>query len=57
MQDLTPDHVLTSLKNGSLLQFYLFYGHEDFWIDLTLDKIKKDLWGKKEHEKNHDKFD
>jgi DNA polymerase-3 subunit delta len=43
MQDLTPDHVLTSLKNGSLLQFYLFYGHEDFWIELTLDKIKKDF--------------
>jgi len=42
MQDLTPDHVLTSLKKGSLPPFYLFYGHEDFWIELTLDKIKKD---------------
>jgi len=43
MQDLTPDHVLASLKKGSLPPFYLFYGHEDFWIELTLDKIKKDL--------------
>jgi DNA polymerase III subunit delta len=43
MKDLTPDQVLASLKNGSLQQLYLFYGHEDFWIELTLDKIKEDF--------------
>jgi DNA polymerase-3 subunit delta len=43
MQDLTPENVLVSLKKGVLAPFYLFYGPEDFWIELTLDKIKKDF--------------
>ena len=43
MQDLTPDNVSISLKKGVLAPFYLFYGPEEFWIELTLDKVKKDL--------------
>ncbi len=43
MQDLTPESVSISLKKGVLAPFYLFYGPEEFWIELTLDKIKKDL--------------
>lgn len=43
MQDLTPENVLISLKKGVLAPFYLFYGPEDFWNELTLDKIKKDF--------------
>jgi DNA polymerase-3 subunit delta len=43
MQDLTPENVLISLKKGALAPFYLFYGPEDFWIELTLDRIKKDF--------------
>ncbi len=43
MQDLTPENVLISLKKGLLAPFYLFYGPEDFWIEITLDRIKKDF--------------
>lgn len=43
MQDLSPENVLISLKKGAVAPFYLFYGPEDFWIDLTLDRIKKDF--------------
>lgn len=43
MQDLTPENVSISLKKGVLAPFYLFYGPEEFWIELTLDRIKKDL--------------
>ena len=43
MRDLTPENVLISLKKGALEPFYLFYGQEDFWIELTLDKIKNDF--------------
>ena len=43
MQHLTPENILISLKKGALAPFYLFYGPEDFWIELTLDSIKKDF--------------
>jgi DNA polymerase-3 subunit delta len=43
MRESTPEHVLSALKKGALAPFYLFYGPEDFWIELTLDKIKKDF--------------
>jgi len=43
MQDLTPENVSISLKKGVLAPFYLFYGPQEFWIELTLDRIKKDL--------------
>jgi len=43
MQDLTPENVAISLKKGVVAPFYLFHGPEDFWIELTLDRIKKDL--------------
>jgi len=43
MQDLTPESVSISLKKGVLAPFYLFYGPEEFWIELTLDRIKKDF--------------
>lgn len=40
MQYLTPDNVLISLRKNALAPFYLFYGPEEFWIEITLDKIK-----------------
>lgn len=43
MQDLTPENLLASLQNGAFAPFYLFYGPEDFWLEITLDKIKKDF--------------
>lgn len=32
---------MISLKKGVLAPFYLFYGPEELWIELTLDEIKK----------------
>jgi len=43
VQDLTPDNILLSLKKGVAAPFYLFYGPEEFWIELTLDRIKGGL--------------
>jgi DNA polymerase-3 subunit delta len=43
MRELTPDTVLISLKKGSLAPFYLFYGPEEFWVELTIDTIKREL--------------
>jgi DNA polymerase-3 subunit delta len=43
MRDLTPDNILVSLEKGAVAPFYLFYGPEEFWIELTLDTIKRDL--------------
>ncbi|TET95536.1 MAG: DNA polymerase III subunit delta [Desulfobacteraceae bacterium] len=43
MQDLTSENVLTSLNKGAFAPFYLFYGPEDFWLEITLDRIKKEL--------------
>ena len=43
MRDLTPDSILVSLEKGVIAPFYLFYGPEEFWIELTLNRIKKDL--------------
>jgi len=43
MQNLTPENVLTSLHKGAFAPFYLFYGPEDFWLEITLDTIKKDF--------------
>jgi DNA polymerase-3 subunit delta len=40
MKGLAPENVLISLKKGTLTPFYLFYGAEEFWIELTLDEIK-----------------
>jgi len=40
MQYLTPDNVLISLRENALAPFYLFYGPEEFWVEITLDKIK-----------------
>ena len=43
MGDLTPESVLNALNKGVLAPFYLFYGPEDFWLEITLDAIKKAL--------------
>ena len=43
MQDLTAENILISLDKGVAAPFYLFYGPEEFRIELTLDRIKKDL--------------
>ena len=43
MQNLTPESVLTSFQKGVFAPFYLFYGPEDFWLEITIDTIKKDL--------------
>ena len=43
MRDLTPENVSISLKKGALAPFYLFYGPEEFQIELSLDRIKKDF--------------
>jgi DNA polymerase III delta subunit len=43
MHNLTPENVLTFLQKGAFASFYLFYGPEDFWLEITLDKIKKDF--------------
>jgi DNA polymerase III subunit delta len=43
MGDITPENVLTSLHKGAFAPFYLFYGPEDFWLEITLDMIKKDF--------------
>jgi len=43
MGELTPESVLNALNKGVLAPFYLFYGPEDFWIEITLDAIKKAL--------------
>ena len=43
MQDLTSENVLASLNKGAFAPFYLFYGPEDFWLEITLDRIKKEL--------------
>jgi DNA polymerase-3 subunit delta len=43
MGDLTPESVLSALNKGALAPFYLFYGPEEFWLEITLDAIKKAL--------------
>lgn len=43
MGDLTPESVLSALNKGAVAPFYLFYGPEDFWLEITLDAIKKVL--------------
>jgi DNA polymerase-3 subunit delta len=43
VRDPTPDNILLSLEKEAVAPFYLFYGPEEFWIELTLDRIKKDL--------------
>jgi DNA polymerase-3 subunit delta len=43
MKALVPDKVLLSLKSGTIAPFYLFYGPEEFWIEIVLDEIKKRL--------------
>ena len=43
MDNLTPDNILNSLDKGTFAPFYLFYGPEDFWLEITLDRIKKDF--------------
>jgi DNA polymerase-3 subunit delta len=43
MKGLAPDNVLMSLKAGALAPFYLFYGPEEFLIELILDEIKTNL--------------
>jgi len=43
VRDLTPDNILLSLEREAVAPFYLFYGPEEFWIEVTLDRIKKDL--------------
>ena len=42
MHNLTPDNVLNSLNKDGFAPFYLFYGPEDFWLEIILDKITKD---------------
>jgi DNA polymerase-3 subunit delta len=43
MRDLAPENVLIALRKGTLAPFYLFYGPEDFWLEITLDTIKREL--------------
>ncbi|MBW1689531.1 MAG: DNA polymerase III subunit delta [Deltaproteobacteria bacterium] len=43
MKGLAPDNVLMSLNTGALASFYLFYGPEEFRIELILDEIKTKL--------------
>ena len=43
MGDLTPEKALNAIERGVLNPFYLFYGPEDFWLEITLDAIKKAL--------------
>jgi DNA polymerase-3 subunit delta len=43
MRKLTPDNVLISLRKGVLEPYYLFYGPEEFWVQLTLNRIKKEF--------------
>ena len=43
MADLTPENVTKALEEGVLAPFYFFYGPEDFWLEITLDVIKKSL--------------
>lgn len=43
MQDLSPYSFKDFLKNKSLAPFYVFYGPEEFWIEITLEKIKDGL--------------
>jgi DNA polymerase-3 subunit delta len=43
MGDLAPENVLNALEKGVLAPFYLFYGPEDFWLEITLDAIKRSL--------------
>jgi DNA polymerase-3 subunit delta len=38
-----PDNFLKALATGTIAPFYLFYGPEDFWIELVLDEIKGTL--------------
>jgi len=43
MKALVPDKMLLSLKSGTIAPFYLFYGPEEFWIEIILDEIKRRL--------------
>ncbi|MBW1714951.1 MAG: DNA polymerase III subunit delta [Deltaproteobacteria bacterium] len=43
MGNLAPENVLRDLRKGALAPFYLFYGPEDLWLEITLDTIRKDL--------------
>jgi DNA polymerase III subunit delta len=43
MKALVPDNILLSLKSGTIAPFYLFYGPEEFWIEIVLDEIKRRL--------------
>jgi DNA polymerase-3 subunit delta len=43
MKVLAPDNLLVSLKAGTIAPCYLFYGPEEFWIELILDEIKERL--------------
>ncbi|MBN1226570.1 MAG: DNA polymerase III subunit delta [Deltaproteobacteria bacterium] len=56
MQDLSPDSVINSLRNKSIAPFYLFYGSEEFWIEITLEKIKDGLISKSARDFNLETF-
>jgi len=43
MKTLAPEHFLKSLNAGTVGPFYLFYGPEEFWIELILDETKTRL--------------
>jgi DNA polymerase-3 subunit delta len=43
MKVLAPENLLASLKAGTIEPYYLFYGPEEFWIELVLDEIKERL--------------
>jgi len=43
MKGSTPDNFLKSLTRGAVAPFYLFYGPEEFWIELILDEVKRRL--------------
>jgi DNA polymerase-3 subunit delta len=43
MKALAPDTFLKSLQAGTIEPFYLFYGPEEFWIELILEETKTRL--------------
>jgi len=56
MQDLSPDNVIDSSRKKTIAPFYLFYGPEEFWIEVTLEKIKDELIAKSARDFNLETF-
>ena len=41
--DMTPEYVLAQLEKGQLFPFYLFYGPNEFRVEMVLNRIRKDF--------------